>query len=210
MDMGENLLLLVVGDGERLFRSRIPAVVPDVLAVAELLGTGTEHDPEGVASWIERSAPGRLDALAPSLAEAGALRLLGETTWVAMQLTDAGRARTQAVLGRLLAAAGDRKHAAPEDRALAALARVAGCFETLLPDRKQKKERAALGRLADSGDPRSALLRAGLAAIEARKPAALKLGYRDLNRDEGFTPPPAAGFTAELLRDGSVFGSDTW
>ncbi|MFL6112420.1 MAG: hypothetical protein ACJ786_13850 [Catenulispora sp.] len=202
MDIGEGLLLLVVGNGERLFRSRIPAVVPDALAVAELLSTGGDHGSEDVASWIERSAPGRLDALAPSLAETGALRLLGENKWVALQLTDAGRVRARAVLDQLIAAAGDHKHAALEDRALAALARVAGCFETLLPDRKHRKQRAALGRLAASGDPRQALLRAGLAAIEARKPAALKLGYRDLNLDEGFTSQPAAGFTADLLRSG--------
>src|SRR4051794_27540237 len=104
MDIGGDLLLLVVGDGERLFRSRIPAVVRDALAVAELLNTGGDHDSEDVASWIERSAPGRLDALAPSLAETGALRLLGESTWVALQLTDVGRARARAVLDRLLAA----------------------------------------------------------------------------------------------------------
>lgn len=187
-------MLLVVGDGERLFRSRIPAVVRDALAVAELLNTGGDHDSEDVASWIERSAPGRLDALAPSLAETGALRLLGESTWVALQLTDAGRVRARAVLDRLLAAAGDRKHAALDDRALAALAQVAGCFETLLPDRKHRKQRAALRRLADPGDPRQALLRAGLAAIEARKPAALKLGYRVLTLDEGITPQSSSAF----------------
>jgi hypothetical protein len=141
----------------------------------------------------------------PSLAETGALRLLGESTWVAIQLTDAGRVRARAVLDQLLAAAGDRKHAALEDRALAALAQVADCFETLLPDRKHKKQRAALRRLADPGDPRQALLRAGLAAIEARKPAALKLGYRDLNRDKGFTP--AAGVNAYLW-DAPDFGPD--
>lgn len=208
MDIGESLLLLVVGDGERMFRSRIPAVVPDALAVAELLGTGGDHDSEGVASWIENSAPGRLDALVPSLAESGALRLLGKSTWVAIQLTDAGRVRARAVLDQLLAAAGDRKHAAPEDCALAALARVAGCFETLLPDRKHKKQRAALGRLADPGGPRQALLRAGLAAIEARKPAALKLGYRVLTLDEGFAPEGATGFTADLLRNGGLDSLD--
>lgn len=197
------MLLLVLGDGDRLFRSRFSAAVSDALAVAELLDTGTDHDLEDVASWIEQSAPGRLDALVPPLAEAGALRLFGETNWVAVQLTEAGQGRARAVLDRLLAAAADRKHAALEDRALAALARFVGCFERLLPDRKEKKKRVALERLADPRDSSLVLLGAGLAVIEARKPAALKLGYRDLNLDEGFTPRPAAGFTADL-------GSQDW